>query len=140
MDRLIAHTALALVLRERAARAARAADSGDPGARRRRRALGRGTVPASRVFGVAFVACMMGDAAWYLAGQALRPPVMKLLVPGVPFSRFLCAPDEFRFERWGKADVVVSKFISGLSTIRALAGATRLGWPSFSVLQRRGRW
>src|SRR5258708_12269115 len=33
------------------------------------------------VFGVAFVACMMGDAVWYLAGRRYGRPVIKLLSP-----------------------------------------------------------
>jgi rhodanese-related sulfurtransferase len=46
---------------------------------------------------------------------------------------------EFRFERWGKLTLVVSKFIPGLSTVAPpLAGAMRLGWPSFLLLNGLG--
>jgi rhodanese-related sulfurtransferase len=62
---------------------------------------------------------------------------------------FLCrvslSPDscvrqtEFRFERWGRLTLVLSKFIPGLSTIAPpLAGAMRLGWPSFLLLNGLG--
>src|SRR5258708_24802122 len=63
------------------------------------------------VFGVAFVACMLGDAVWYLARRRYRRPVMKLLCR-VSLSPDSCAPQtEFRFERWGKLTLVFSKFI-----------------------------
>jgi rhodanese-related sulfurtransferase len=46
---------------------------------------------------------------------------------------------EFRFERWGRLTLVLSKFIPGLSTIAPpLAGAMRLGWPSFLLLNSLG--
>ncbi|HEY6721914.1 MAG TPA: sulfurtransferase, partial [Burkholderiales bacterium] len=59
------------------------------------------------VFGVAFVACMIGDALWYLAGRRYGHRVMKLL------CRLSLSPDscvrqtEFRFERWGKLTLVL---------------------------------
>jgi rhodanese-related sulfurtransferase len=46
---------------------------------------------------------------------------------------------EVRFERWGGLTLVLSKFIPGLSTIAPpLAGAMRLGWPSFLLLNGLG--
>src|SRR6267154_2073859 len=96
-------------------------------------------IPAIPAFGVAFVACMMGDAAWYLAGRRYGRRVMKLLCR-VSLSPDSCVRQtEFRFERWGKLTLVVSKFIPGLSTIAPpLAGAMRLGWPSFLLLNGLG--
>src|SRR5438477_207228 len=90
-------------------------------------------------FGVAFVACMMGDAAWYLAGRRYGRRVMKLLCR-VSLSPDSCVRQtEFRFERWGRLTLVLSKFIPGLSTIAPpLAGATRLGWPSFLLFNGAG--
>src|SRR5437016_8124948 len=90
-------------------------------------------------FGVAFVACMTGDAAWYLAGRRYGRRVMKLLCR-VSLSPDSCVRQtEFRFERWGKLTLVLSKFIPGLSTIAPpLAGAMRLGWPSFLLLNGLG--
>src|SRR5256712_5339785 len=91
------------------------------------------------VFGVAFVACMIGDAVWYLAGRRYGRRVMKFLCR-VSLSPDSCVRQtEFRFERWGKLTLVLSKFIPGLSTIAApLAGAMRLGWPSFLLLNGLG--
>jgi len=91
------------------------------------------------VFGLAFVACMLGDAAWYLAGRRWGRRVMALLCR-VSLSPDSCVRQtEFRFERWGGLTLVLSKFIPGLSTIAPpLAGAMRLGWPSFLALNGLG--
>jgi membrane protein DedA with SNARE-associated domain/rhodanese-related sulfurtransferase len=90
-------------------------------------------------FGVAFVACMMGDVAWYLAGRRYGRRVMAFLCR-VSLSPDSCVRQtEFRFERWGRLTLVLSKFIPGLSTIAPpLAGAMRLGWPSFLLLNSLG--
>ncbi len=91
------------------------------------------------VFGLAFVACMLGDAAWYLAGRRWGRRVMALLCR-VSLSPDSCVRQtEFRFERWGRLTLVLSKFIPGLSTIAPpLAGAMRLGWGSFLLLNAVG--
>jgi membrane protein DedA with SNARE-associated domain/rhodanese-related sulfurtransferase len=91
------------------------------------------------VFGVAFVACMIGDVLWYLAGRRYGRRVMAFLCR-VSLSPDSCVRQtEFRFERWGRLTLVLSKFIPGLSTIAPpLAGAMRLGWPSFFLLNGLG--
>ena len=91
------------------------------------------------IFAVAFVACMIGDVIWYLAGRRYGRRVMTLLCR-VSLSPDSCVRQtEFRFERWGKLTLVLSKFIPGLSTIAPpLAGAMRLGWPSFLLLNGLG--
>jgi membrane protein DedA with SNARE-associated domain/rhodanese-related sulfurtransferase len=91
------------------------------------------------VFGVAFVACMIGDAVWFLAGRRYGRRVMAFLCR-VSLSPDSCVRQtEFRFERWGRLTLVLSKFIPGLSTIAPpLAGAMRLGWPSFLLLNSLG--
>ena len=91
------------------------------------------------VFGVAFVACMIGDAIWFLAGRRHGRRVMAFLCR-VSLSPDSCVRQtEFRFERWGRLTLVLSKFIPGLSTIAPpLAGAMRLGWPSFLLLNSLG--
>src|SRR5207247_10198224 len=77
-------------------------------------------------FGVAFVACMMGDAAWYLAGRRYGRRVMKLLCR-VSLSPDSCVRQtEFRFERWGKLTLVLSKFIPGRSEERRVGRAAEL--------------
>lgn len=98
-----------------------------------------GELSSPAVFGVAFVACMMGDAIWYLAGRRYGRRVMAFLCR-VSLSPDSCVRQtEFRFERWGRLTLVLSKFIPGLSTIAPpLAGAMRLGWPSFLLLNGLG--
>ena len=98
-----------------------------------------GKFSAWAIFGVAFAACMIGDGLWYLAGRRYGRRVMTLL------CRMSLSPDscvrqtEVRFERWGALTLVLSKFIPGLSTITPpLAGAMRLGWPSFLLLNGLG--
>src|SRR5467141_1739405 len=98
-----------------------------------------GQFPPLAVFGVAFVACMMGDAAWYLAGRRYGRRVMKLLCR-VSLSPDSCVRQtENRFGRWGRLTLVLAKFVPGLSTVaRPLAGAMRLGLGSFELLNGLG--
>src|SRR5216683_1594548 len=98
-----------------------------------------GELSSFAVFGVAFVACMIGDAIWFLAGRRYGRRVMAFLCR-VSLSPDSCVRQtEFRFERWGRLTLVLSKFIPGLSTIAPpLAGAMRLGWPSFLLFNGLG--
>jgi len=98
-----------------------------------------GELSSFAVFGVAFVACMIGDGIWFLAGRRYGRRVMAFLCR-VSLSPDSCVRQtEFRFERWGRLTLVLSKFIPGLSTIAPpLAGAMRLGWPSFLLLNGLG--
>jgi len=98
-----------------------------------------GELSSFAVFGVAFVACMIGDGIWFLAGRRYGRRVMAFLCR-VSLSPDSCVRQtEFRFERWGRLTLVLSKFIPGLSTIAPpLAGAMRLGWPSFFLLNGLG--
>jgi membrane protein DedA with SNARE-associated domain/rhodanese-related sulfurtransferase len=98
-----------------------------------------GTFSAWALFGVAFIACGIGDTVWYVAGRLYGRAVMRLL------CRISLSPDscvrqtEYRFERWGGLTLVLAKFIPGLSTIAPpLAGATRLGWLSFLLFNGLG--
>src|SRR5258707_9343295 len=91
------------------------------------------------VFGVAFVACMIGDAVWYLAGRRYGRRAMTFLCRGSLSPDSCVRQTEFRFARWGRLALVLSKFIPGLSAIAPpLAGAMRLGWPSFLLLNSLG--
>ncbi len=98
-----------------------------------------GKLSAWAIFGVAFVACSVGDALWYVAGRRYGRRVMKLLCRVSLSPDFCVRQTEVRFERWGRLTLVLSKFIPGLSTIAPpLAGAMRLGWPSFLLLNSLG--
>ena len=98
-----------------------------------------GTLSAPAVFGVAFVASMIGDSAWYVAGRRYGRRVMTLL------CRISLSPDscvrqtENHFDRWGGLTLVLGKFIPGLATIAPpLAGAMRIRWRSFLLLNGAG--
>ena len=98
-----------------------------------------GQISAAAVFGVAVLACYIGDGLWFAAGRLYGRRVMSLL------CRISLSPDscvrqsEYHFERWGKAAIVVSKFVPALSTVTPpLAGAMRMGWPTFIVLNGIG--
>src|SRR5207247_9685527 len=91
-----------------------------------------GQLSAAAVFGVAVLACFIGDGLWFPGGRIYGRRVMS-----AP-CRISLSPDpcvrqsEHHFERWGKAALVISKFVPGLSTVTPpLAGPMRLGWPSF---------
>jgi membrane protein DedA with SNARE-associated domain/rhodanese-related sulfurtransferase len=98
-----------------------------------------GTLSGTAVFAAAFVASMIGDAAWYAGGRVYGKRVMKFL------CRISISPDscvnqtEEQFERWGAGLLVFSKFVPGLSTITPpLAGAARLGWVRFGFFNSIG--
>jgi membrane protein DedA with SNARE-associated domain/rhodanese-related sulfurtransferase len=99
----------------------------------------KGQLSAPAVFAAAIVACYLGDGLWFAGGRIYGHRVMRLL------CRISLSPDscvrqsEYQFGRWGKAALVVSKFVPGLSTVTPpLAGAMRMSWPSFIVLNGAG--
>jgi membrane protein DedA with SNARE-associated domain len=98
-----------------------------------------GSSSALAVFGVACAACSISDAAWYTTGRLYGRRVTKLL------CRISLSPDscvrqsESLFQRWGRLTLVLAKFVPGLSTITlTLAGAMRLSWWSFAILDGLG--
>jgi membrane protein DedA with SNARE-associated domain/rhodanese-related sulfurtransferase len=91
------------------------------------------------IFGLALLACVIGDTLWYAAGRYYGRQVMAFL------CRVSLSPDscvrttENRFERWGRLTLVVAKFVPGLSTVaRPLAGAMKLSLGSFELLNGLG--
>jgi membrane protein DedA with SNARE-associated domain/rhodanese-related sulfurtransferase len=98
-----------------------------------------GIFSVGSLFVVAFVACMLGDAAWYAAGWYYGRRVISML------CRISLSPDscvrqtETRFERWGALTLVIAKFVPGLSTVvRPLAGTLHMDWRSFAFLNGLG--
>jgi len=98
-----------------------------------------GKISTLDVFGAAFVACIIADGIWYVAGRYYGRRTLKTL------CRISLSPDscvrqtEVLFERWGGLTLVAAKFIPGLSTIGPpLAGALHLGWPRFLLLNGLG--
>lgn len=102
-------------------------------------AAAAGKLSAAAVFGVAVVACYIGDGLWFAGGRLYGRRVLRLLCK-VSLSPDSCVrQSEYHFERWGKAVLIVSKFVPGLSAVTPpLAGAMRMGWPSFIVLNGIG--
>ncbi|HUQ73539.1 MAG TPA: DedA family protein/thiosulfate sulfurtransferase GlpE [Burkholderiales bacterium] len=98
-----------------------------------------GQLSAPAVFGVAVLACYIGDGLWFAGGRRYGRRVMSLLCR-VSLSPDSCVrQSEYHFARWGKAALVVSKFVPGLSAITPpLAGAMGMSWPSFVVLNGIG--
>ncbi|HVY80181.1 MAG TPA: DedA family protein/thiosulfate sulfurtransferase GlpE [Steroidobacteraceae bacterium] len=93
-----------------------------------------GQLSAGDVFGLAFVACVIGDTLWYGAGVVFGRRVISLL------CRISVSPDscvrltETRFTQWGPLTLVCAKFVPGLSTVvRPLAGIIHLGWWRFEL-------
>jgi membrane protein DedA with SNARE-associated domain/rhodanese-related sulfurtransferase len=98
-----------------------------------------GRLPAAGLFGLALLACLIGDTTWYLAGRAYGVRVMRLL------CRISLTPDtcvrqtQSSFERFGPAALIVAKFIPGLSLIAPpLAGATHMRYLRFATVSLLG--
>ena len=102
-------------------------------------AAATGQISAVGVFAAAVVACYIGDGLWFAGGRIYGRRILSLLCR-VSLSPDSCVrQSEHQFERWGKAVLIVSKFIPGLSTVTPpLAGAMRMGWPSFLALNGIG--
>jgi membrane protein DedA with SNARE-associated domain/rhodanese-related sulfurtransferase len=98
-----------------------------------------GRISAAAVFGVAVLACYIGDGLWFASGRLYGRRVMRLLCR-VSLSPDSCVrQSEYQFGRWGRAALVISKFVPGLSTVTPpLAGAMGMGWPSFVLLNGIG--
>ena len=102
-------------------------------------AAATGQLSAPAVFGVAVLACYIGDGVWFAGGRIYGRRVLRLLCR-VSLSPDSCvSQSEYHFERWGKAVLIISKFVPGLSAVTPpLAGAMRMGWPSFIFLNGIG--
>ncbi|HSY45599.1 MAG TPA: DedA family protein/thiosulfate sulfurtransferase GlpE [Steroidobacteraceae bacterium] len=98
-----------------------------------------GRLPGAAVCAAALLACMIGDASWYIAGRASGGRVMKLLCR-ISLTPDICVSQTQRsFERWGPKALLVAKFVPGLSLIAPpLAGATHMSLPRFAALSTLG--
>ncbi len=102
-------------------------------------AAASGQLSTAAVFSSAVLASYIGDGLWFVGGRIYGRRVLSLLCR-VSLSPDSCVrQSEFHFERWGSAVLIASKFIPGLSAVTPpLAGAMRMGWPSFIVLNGIG--
>ena len=91
------------------------------------------------VFAVALIACVIADVSWYVAGRVYGNRVMRLLC-GISLTPDSCVSDtQAQFERWGIKALLIAKFIPGISLLAPpLAGASRIGWPTFLVFNTVG--
>ena len=96
-------------------------------------------LPMAGVIAVALLACLLSDAAWYLAGRRFGGGVMRTL------CRISLSPDscvkqsELRFQRWRGGMLLIAKFVPGLSTVAPpLVGAMGLGSAAFLLLDGVG--
>jgi membrane protein DedA with SNARE-associated domain/rhodanese-related sulfurtransferase len=94
-----------------------------------------GRLSGFAVLGAAVVASAIADTCWYLAGWRYGNKVMRTL------CRISLSPDscvrqtEGQFERWGASLLVFAKFVPLVAMIAPpLAGAMRVGWPTFLLL------
>jgi membrane protein DedA with SNARE-associated domain/rhodanese-related sulfurtransferase len=98
-----------------------------------------GRLSGLAVLGATVVACAIADSVWYLAGWRYGYRVMRTL------CRISLSPDscvrqtESQFERWGASLLVFAKFVPLVAMIAPpLAGAMRIGWPTFLALSMLG--
>jgi membrane protein DedA with SNARE-associated domain/rhodanese-related sulfurtransferase len=96
-------------------------------------------LPLPQLVGVAILACLLGDLAWYMAGRRFGSRVMRTI------CRISLSPDscvktsELRFQRWRGMLLLVSKFVPGLSTVAPpMAGAMGLTPAAFVLMDGLG--
>lgn len=96
-------------------------------------------LPLAGVLGVAVVACLLADFAWYAAGRYYGGGVMRTL------CRISLSPDscvkqsELRFQRWRGGILLLAKFVPGLSTVAPpLVGAMGLRAAPFALFDGLG--
>ena len=98
-------------------------------------AAGTAAGAALTIFGLAIIANLLGDAAWFWAGRRHGYKVLKLLCR-ISISPDSCVRQSETFiTRWGGASLIVAKFVPGVSVVAPpMAGAlgmsalTFLGW------------
>ncbi|WP_266168416.1 DedA family protein/thiosulfate sulfurtransferase GlpE [Dyella subtropica] len=98
-----------------------------------------GQLPLAGVLGVALLACLISDLAWYWAGRRFGSGVMRTICR-VSLSPDSCVKQsELRFQRWRGQVLLVAKFVPGLSTVAPpLVGALGLRPMAFVVLDGLG--
>jgi membrane protein DedA with SNARE-associated domain len=101
--------------------------------------IGLGSYSFGTAAGVALLAALISDSAWYVVGGRKGSSVLKLL------CRISLEPDScvsttrYWFHRLGGWAIVIAKFFPGLSTIAApMAGLSRTPWWKFLALDSAG--
>ncbi len=99
------------------------------------------SVAAFTTFGLAIVANILGDAAWFWAGRRHGYKVLKLLCR-ISISPDSCVRQSETFiTRWGGASLIAAKFVPGVSVVAPpMAGALGmsalafLGWETLAAV------
>jgi len=99
----------------------------------------QGQASIVEIFGVATVACLIGDGIWYVAGRRYGLGVLRFLCK-VSLSPDSCVRQtESQYGKWGSATLVFGKFIPGVSTVAPpLAGAMKTSWARFLLFNTLG--
>ncbi|MDE2149518.1 MAG: VTT domain-containing protein [Gammaproteobacteria bacterium] len=99
----------------------------------------RGGARFDALVGVAVIAALIANLAWYAAGRRYGGVVLRLL------CRISLSPDtcvrltEGIFQRWGLASLLVAKFVPGFSLVAPpIAGAVRMPVARFIVASMAG--
>jgi membrane protein DedA with SNARE-associated domain/rhodanese-related sulfurtransferase len=92
----------------------------------------RGDFSVPQVIGVAVLASLVADLAWYVAGARIGRRVLRLM------CRLSLSPDscvdqtERIYERWGAPSLMVAKFVPGFAAVAtSMAGVIRTRLTSF---------
>jgi membrane protein DedA with SNARE-associated domain/rhodanese-related sulfurtransferase len=98
-----------------------------------------GRLPATLLFVLILIACLIGDGSWYLAGRRYGGRVMKLLCR-ISLTPDVCVNDtQAVFERYGAKALIIAKFVPGLSMVAPpLAGATHMNGARFVLCSLLG--
>lgn len=101
--------------------------------------LGVGHYSVASLLGVAVVAALIADSAWYFAGTRIGRPVLRVM------CRISLSPDtcvrqtETIYTRFGAPSLMVAKFIPGFAAVAtALAGAVRTPYLTFLLFDAIG--
>ena len=99
----------------------------------------RGEFHVSLLLGVAIVACLLADTAWYFAGRRFGRKVLRLLCQ-ISLSPDSCVRQtESIFTRWGAPSLMVAKFVPGFASVAtALAGSLRIDRRAFLLFDGIG--
>ena len=99
----------------------------------------RGEISLPQVIGVAVLASLIADGAWYFAGARLGRRVLRLM------CRLSLSPDtcvrrtENIYERWGPPSLMVAKFVPGFAAVAtSMAGVVRTPLPRFLLFDALG--
>ena len=99
----------------------------------------RGQFSAAQVLGVAVVASLIADMAWYFAGARIGRRVLRLM------CRISLSPDtcvrqsENIYTRWGPPSLMIAKFIPGFAAVAtSMAGVVRSRLASFAFFDAIG--